>query len=443
MKHLLGSTIQIDPSFPYYRNRSEASIAEEIELAGYRVVRYFVTDETNVNAKLVDAFHRRGISVWAMTLGNGMYTTAHLPADWPDWQMVLLKPIDDGFYRFSMFSDKYARWKKAALAKLVRDIPFDGLEIAEPYFPEWNGLSNGVYGDIGPYARAAFRKRNGTDIPDFKHKSSSMYYKTNKAVYRAWVDFRVDAVNCFLNELINGAGGVRDSRPGTAIATWSLALKGSDALDKLKEYQGIDAVEMISRVRPDLHFLQTHWPDWMKPYLKPNYFTDYKPFVDRIRAVHPNIPLGIQADIGSKRSIRRSREWLDRFNQTAKELRYATWTAYEYHIGKYMYSEKPAPLRSRRIDNRLIELIFNKVIDPSSAAQPGSFRFLANGSDTIMEARCVRVDGNRAEISSEHFPESSFSIHVSNVQDTPSLWLLQGEKPNTVAEDTAIEVGRA
>src|SRR5690625_2051945 len=60
---LHGKSIQIDPGFPYYQNRSVESIVDEIELAGYNSVHYFVVNENDVNGRLIDAFRKRGIAV--------------------------------------------------------------------------------------------------------------------------------------------------------------------------------------------------------------------------------------------------------------------------------------------------------------------------------------------------------------------------------------------
>ncbi|MCR8631778.1 N-acyl-D-glucosamine 2-epimerase [Paenibacillus radicis (ex Xue et al. 2023)] len=440
MNRLLGPSIQIDPSFPYYLNRSEQSIADELELAGYRVIHYFVTDETKVNQKLIEQLQDRGMAVWAMVLGNGAYTTEHLPKDWPDWQMVLLKPVNDGYFRFSPFSYKYTAWKKQALAELVRKYPFDGLEVAEPYFPEWNGLANGVYGDVGPYARAAFKQQYGSEIPDFKHRSNPNYYKNNPILYRQWIEFRVWTVNRFLFELFNAPGGVREARPDIRIATWSLGIHaGPDSVEKLREFQGLDAAAMISTVRPDVHFIQTHWPDWMRPFLKPDYCKHYEPFAAKIRAIHPHIPIGVQADIGSLQRMRRSRTWLNDFASNAAKLGYSTWTAYEYHLGKYMYDEAPVPLCAKRIGAEQIMIYFQKRVKVSDAVK--AVQIIRNGKpDNALPVEVIRVDGSNILLRSSHFPPERFQLSISNIEDTPNLWLFPSKHATEAAQPCYLTV---
>jgi hypothetical protein len=435
-------SIQIDPVFPYYQNRSESSIVDELELAGYRTIHYFVTDEKKVNIKLVELLRARGMTVWATILGNGTYITDHLPKDWPDWQMTLLKPVHDGYFRLTPFSYRYVEWKKQALAHLVKTIPFDGLEIAEPYFPEWNGLSSGVYGDVGPYARAAFKQQFGSEIPDFTHRSSANYYKKNIALYRQWIDFRVTAVNRFLNELINGPEGVRASRPGIQIATWSLGVHaGKHAVDKVREFHGLDAAAMISIVRPDRHVIQTHWPDWMRWRLPADYIKHYEPFVAQIRSWHPALPICVQTDIGSLRRMRRDRAWLEAFASCSEQLGYHAWTAYEYHVGGYMYEEQPVLRCVKRQGADQLLLQFQKRIDPVEARKCDNYKVILHGNLVSgLGLSVLKVDGSNVWLQSTHFPLERFELSVSKLKDTPKLWLFTNQHANEMKEPCSCSV---
>ncbi|WP_258881542.1 N-acyl-D-glucosamine 2-epimerase [Paenibacillus sp. sptzw28] len=432
---LYGPTIQIDPGFLYYRNRSPESIADEILQNGYTSVRYFVVNENIVDRALIDAFHERGVAVWATVLGNGSYSVEQFPAEWPGWQMKLLKPVNDGYYRFSPFSKGYRTWKKQALVRLVMEYPFDGIEVAEPYLPEWDGIDSGVYGDVGPLAQEAFLQATGRLMPNFTDPAASDYYLKNPELYEQWVDFRVQAVNGFLAELINGYGGVRDSRKDILVATWSLAVDaGLDSVHRLREYQGLDAARMISAVDPDLHILQTHWPDWMKPQgvLPGSYIRNYQNFIDQIRSVHPDLPLGVQADIGSRLSMVKDRSWLRQFHRTAQEMGFSTWTAYEYHLGSYMYTEAPFPTAIQRPDKESAIISFQKRIDPASAHLPNSFIVLTDGQRFALPSEAVTVDGNRVLIRSSQLPNKEFQIHIANVTDTPQYWLYNKTQPANV-----------
>lgn len=451
---LSGPSIQIDPLFPYYANRSRDSIADEIALAGYRIVHYFIVRENEVDGALVAAFQRRGIAVWAMVLGNGSFDVSQLPPEWEEWRMELLREPDDGFQRLSHFAREYVEWKKKAVARLVTDIPFDGFEVAEPYFPEWNGLRSGVYGDIGPHAQRAFRERSGEDIPDFCDRHARNYYRKVPELYAQWVDLRVDAVNGLIGELVNGASGVRDVRPDICVATWSLAVNGrGDVAGQLREWQGLDAVAMIGCVAPDMHILQTHWPDWMRRRLPPHYIRGYARIAQSIRTAYPGLPLGVQADIGSLARMIRDREWMRQFGAAALEGDYAAWTAYEYHLGSYMYDEPPRPLRAERTAEDEVIVSFSKRIampsvdelrlwgregatgatgDPSLAA--------SNDSLTPLKLVDAVADGNRLLLRIRHLPPGAFSLRLDGVQDTPELWLLKGRKAHRNLQDHEVKV---
>ncbi|MBD2870176.1 N-acyl-D-glucosamine 2-epimerase [Paenibacillus sp. IB182493] len=436
-----GPSIQIDPSFPYYGGRTPDSIAEEIELAGFRSVHYFVVNEHVIQEKLIDAFHRRGMPVWAMAIGNGTFSTDRFPSDWPSWKMRLLKETNDGFERLSPFSVRYVAWKKAALARLAAEYPFDGIEIAEPYFPEWGGIKRGVYGDVGPLAQAAFRDRHGLEMPDFVNAGSPDYYLRSVETYRKWVDFRVEAVNGFLDELINGRGGVREARPGIAVATWSLAIDaGPDSIRRLREEQGLDAAAMVARVRPDMHVLQTHWPDWTRADLPADYVTRYQPFIDELRAQFPDLPLSVQADIGSARHMVKGGRWLSGFSETASKLGFSSWTAYEYHTGGYMYEEKPAPLGCTRPSKEEIVVTFNKRIDERSAASAGNYRVMDDGRLVPVRWDAIEVDGNRLRLRSGQLPPKPLQIELRGIRDAPDKWLFKEKRANTISAGTTCPV---
>ena len=70
--------------------------------------------------------------------------------------------------------------------------------------------------------------------------------------------------------MINGRGGVREQCPGKFIATWTLGINLPDGVTKLREWEGSDIPAIIRRVRPDLHFVQIHAPDWMSAALPPD-----------------------------------------------------------------------------------------------------------------------------------------------------------------------------
>ncbi|MFS0838178.1 N-acyl-D-glucosamine 2-epimerase [Paenibacillus sp. 1P03SA] len=326
----------------------------------------------------------------------------------------------------------------------MRDYPFDGIEVAEPYFPEWDGINRGVYGDVGPLAQKAFRDKTGLEMPDFTDASSPHYYLTDTAAYRKWVDFRVEAVNDFLNELINGKGGVREARKDILVATWSLAVDaGRGSFDMLRELQGLDAAAMVGRVKPDIHFLQTHWPDWLKPQdsLPPDYVKQYKIFADPIKAEHPGLPLGVQADIGSSLPMVKDGGWLSAFSESVRALGYSTWTAYEYHLGGYMYKEAPVPGEAQRLSRTEVKIPFQKRIDESSAKTEGNVTVSAGAESFSLNPGEISVDGSNLLIRSDRLPKKEFRLILSGIKDTPAFWFHnKTQAPNGIAGNAVVDV---
>lgn len=436
-----GPSIQLDPGFAYYQNRSAQSIADEMVQRGYETVRIFVTNELEVRAEVVAALQDRGIFVWALVLGNGSYSVAGWPDEHDDWLMELISPVDDGYYRFSPFSEGYVDFKKARLVDLVTTVQFDGLEIAESYLPDWDAIDRGYYGDVSEHAQAAFAAAYPQfgEIPNFDDPESPRYYQTDLDRYDAWVEFRVDGVNAYQDEIVNGAGGIRDVRPDIKVATWSLGVMvepGQDPVAMQREFQGLDGAAMISAVQPDLHVIQTNWPDWIRADLAPDYIEAYQPFIDQIRAEHPDIPLGVQADIGSQVQNQQSQAWLDAFAATSRDLGFATWTAYEYHIGDYIYTDPPRAVSASCIAGT-VRVSFDKRVDLASARQPGAFT-VTDGTHTQTGTH-VSVDGNIAQFRVENRPADGAVVSVAGVTDTPPLRLRnQDATPNAVAPGESV-----
>lgn len=428
-----GPTPTVDAAFLYYQGRTADSIAEEIALRGYKTVHMVVTSERNVNGQLLDALHDHGIAVWAMVWAGGTYSTAGFPAEWPEWRQQLITPAaPDGFIYLSPYHPGYREWKKKAVAQLIQDYPFDGIELVEAFFPNWNGLQSGVYGDIGPYAQAAFRERFGEEPPDFVDRSSPRYYTKVPALYEKWVQFRVDTVTEWLDELVNGEGGIRQARPGIPVATWTLATDWPRSMEKARYDLGEDLAAVLKAVKPDIHILQTNWPDWIKGELPADYIRSYQPYIDVIRSVAPDMPIGIQADIGSQIQNRRDWDWIAQFEEVAWDMGFSTTTMYEYHIAMYMYTEPPRIEQVSWIDDTTIRLSFNKRIDWTSARNLSQFQVMTDESGEEphpeLTASALRYDGNRIHVTisgPEKALAAGFYLKVEGVRDLPLVRLLK------------------
>lgn len=454
-----GPTPTVDPNFAYYQGRSPESVAEELALRGYKAVHLVITSEKNVNGALIDALHAEGIAVWGMVWAGGTYSTTGFPPQWPQWRQQLITPAaPSGFIYLSLFNPDYRAWKKQAVAELVKTYPIDGIELVEAFFPNWDGLKSGVYGDIGPAAQAAFRQRYGEEPPEFIDRNSPRYYTKVPDLYQKWVQLRVDGITDFLNDLVNGVGGIRASRPGIPVATWTLATRGPNALQKSREDLGEDTAAIVTKVRPDIHFFQTNWPDWIRATLPPTYVRSYAPFVAELRRVAPDLPIGVQADIGSAETARRGWEWIEQFEKAAWETGFSTYTLYEYFIGEYMYTEKPRIMKTSRGAEGWIILSFNKRVDADSGADTSHYRVLvlsttdamngAAGGDAgpaagELEVTQAFVDGNRVLLhltGPEELVNGRLQVHAEGVQDAASLRLLPNYPALTMEpQDVTVE----
>lgn len=442
---LHGSSIQISGGFDwaYYQNRSVESIAEEIDLAGYKSVHYFVPFD-RINKKLIDAFHKHNIGVWLMVFGKSIsiHSTRNLPAGWDKWKMELTDGSSGsgGFVYLSPFSKGYTEWYKSVLAEVMKSYPFDGFEIVESHLPGWNGFQRENYGDVGLNARLAFQKEYGLTMPNFSNSNAENYYTKIPDVYKKWIRFRVDGVNSFLNEIINGAGGIRDVSPDALVATWSLAIDaGSNSIASMKEYQAMDGASMVKAVKPDMHFFQTDWPDWLRPDLSSQYMGAYKPFYNSVREIATNLPIGLQTDVGSNEKMIRSRKWVRDFEKIATEyLGYSTTTAYEYHLGGYIYYKKPEVERIRRLGKDTVLLSFNKRVDAESASNENNYSFYRDDNTLNLKLKDIWVDGNMVYLVTNNFPSKKFTIRLSGIEDTPNLWLYEGYPANMIAEGTEV-----
>lgn len=416
--------IQIDPGFPYYQGRSEESIAEEIKLNDYTIVHYFITNENNINVKLVEELKKAGLEVWALVLGNGTYSTANFPSDWPNWQMKHLVKNYPGFTFFCMNNQDYREWKKASLAKVIQIAPFDGVELAESYLPEINGFSSGAYACLCDHCLEIFQTKFDEEPLNFKKVSDPRYYRKNKEAYEKWIQFRVFTVNDFLNDIVNGPNGLRENRPDILVSTWSLGLnEGSNSVARIKEMQGLEAVSLVETVKPDRHTIQTHWPDWVREDLPANYIKGYEAFAAPLKERFPELPLMLQTDIGSQTQMRRSNIWLEEFYQCAEELGYQSVMSYEYHLGLSMYTQAPSLKDIKRLTNNRIQLSFDKRIDSLRATDTSIYEVVGFEEAYVSLAL---VDGNRLILLVSGVDDSeAFDLEIGEIYNTPNLFLFK------------------
>lgn len=379
----LGRSVMIDAAMAYYQNRSDESIVDELKLNNYQDIRFVCTSESGIRGSLVRALARAGMRVWMLTFVRGTYSTADLPTGWEVWQMRLRRPYSGMGYVFFCPNDpSFREWKKRQLADALVAHPFYGVDLCEIYLPEYPGPTSEHYGCLCDRCAAAFVSMypEVPGLPDFENPSSPHYWRNDTELYRKWMDFRVATVNGYLHDLTNSPDGIRAKCPGVRVATWTLGLDVPDQIAKVREYYGLDAAAMVRELEPDLHAIQTDWPDWVKSSLPADYPLRYQPIVDSIRAVSPVIPVIMTTDIGSHQDVRRTRYWITQAERYARIAGFQSTAHYEHHLGAYIYTEPPYPLRAIW-ENGKVRISFQKCVDPVSAANTANY-VLSSGQVT-------------------------------------------------------------
>jgi hypothetical protein len=429
-----GKSIQVDPTFPYYQDRSPESIAAELKVNGYGWVRYLVTLDSATDVKFVDACRKAGLTVSYSTLGNGVYATNDLPVGWEKWQMKYkdTKTTIRGYQYLCLNNPDYRRWKIEHITRTLGRIPFDGFEIMESFWPAFDGPANLYYACFCDHCRATFERRypGTTSLPDFLDAKSPSYFQTNRELYTKWIEFRAQSAASFLGDIVNGPSGVREKFPKLKVGIWGIADNIPNAVAKIKEWEGIDGALVVSTVRPDFYVIQSDWPDWTKPNLAPEYVRGYKPFVDAIRATGSKIPIQVQADIGSHEKCRRGSDWMSRCEAAAREAGMSGVTAYEYHLSLDIYDAPPKPISASDVSN-VVTIIFNKRLDAASAVD------LRNYTVTPGTPVLARVDGNLVKLNVSGHPTN---VTVRNLADDPARRFFKNHPRSIMADPVAVPV---
>ena len=427
-KLLHGRTVQIDTAFPYYHNRSNESIASELRVNGFDGVYYYTGTDTGLRPGLVGEMQRQKLGVGLMTLPSLVYWSEaqlaeRLPAGWRDWLIEFTGSGMD-IYRFIGFVyPEYNAWYKNYLNRMLLRHRFDAFTFAEIMYPIYDGPEKNppFYGDVSPGFQAAFKRATGSEtFPNFTDPADPDYFRTNTGLYRQLVEYRVRTIDDFYDDIINGPGGAREAAPGILFATWTLGINIPDGVAKLREWEGNDIVAMIRRVKPDLHFIQTHAPDWANPALPGDYPLAYQPFFDAVRTANPDVKIGMQADLGSLGPSRRDPAWQKQFYDACRKAGVDTTTYYEFGLRWEIYSQPPRLCEIRRDGDTLL-LVFDQRLNAESAMLMKG-RELRGKDRSYRIAEC-RWDGNLLRLKPDALPAAGeeLTVPVGGVADDPAV----------------------
>jgi hypothetical protein len=360
-----------------------------------------------------------------------------LPAGWEKWKLVTKDPKYpmDSFVHFCENDPDFRKYKQERVVEALLTNPVcEAIDLAKPMLPCWKGPDEPGYGCLCDRCRGKFLKEHPeeTDIPNFTDPASPNHWKTDHELYRKWVDFRVNTVNEFVDYIVNGPGGIRERCPKVKVVTWTLGcqnLPGGVALER--EWEGLDAAAMVERVKPDAHCLQTNWPDWANPGLPADYVKNYKPFLDGIRAVNARLPVIAYANSGSTRDGRRSFEWLDEFDKSAKDTGFIQTFDYQYSESADFYDKAPRLAEARLSKSEdVLTLIYDMVVDEKIASEVSNYK-LTRGS--IVSAKS---DGNMVILQVQGVSPGDH-VTVSKMGNNPAVLTFKDFEQQIAGQATA------
>ncbi len=441
-KLLHGRTVQADFGFDMYKDRSARSIAEEIAANGYEGVYYFVVSDSAVRKDIISELQKRGIPVAALVIASGAYLPVdERPQDWEKYRMEFTNNrMDD--YKFMSFVHKdYAIWMKHRIVKLINQNGFDGFTFAEAMYPITEGLERKdvLYGDISPVFQTEFKKATGdTVFPEFVNEAQWNYYKKIPKIYNDLVEFRVKTVNDFYDEVVNGKDGVREKCPGAFVATWTMGISIPNGVEKLRQWEGQDIPTMIKRVKPDMHFIQTHWPDWSNHDLKGNYPLLYNPFFDVIKTTDPNMPIGFQTDLVSEAGARRPLDWQNLFYKTCELMKLDSTTYYVFSLRWAVYNQPPQLSGVKLVWKDIVELCFDKRISKDCGDIVLGRKMIVADNGKSYTVKSAEVDGNllKVQLDGDLSGTNEITVNVGGIKDDPAYRVAPKGEVNIIPDDT-------
>jgi hypothetical protein len=324
---------------------------------------------------------------------------------------------------------------KTRAVNLCNTYGFDAITFSQPIYPVYDGVTKNpvVYADVSAGYQSIFMADTGeSHFPDFTNTGSAYYFKTNTTLYQKLVQHRINSVTNYFDEIINGSGGLRQSAPDTLVATWSMACSkvADGGVGVFPEWEGNNPYNIVKSVKPDIHYIQTHWPDWMDSTLSPEhvyYYTDN--FKEAWRAM-PDVTIGVHDDFGSMASMRRSNQYYSSF-VTASAASSAITTYYCFDIRSDIYLAAPQLKRisGGEADSDII-LEFNERIHSNSAGLISS-RTIVNSVGAVYNVISASVDGSmiRLQLDKTVQPGETLSVNVGGISDDPSVRVVNADIP--------------
>ncbi|MEA4862645.1 MAG: hypothetical protein AB7F40_11550 [Victivallaceae bacterium] len=419
----------IDPLFGYYRNRSPESVASELQVNGVEEVWYFAVTPEACRRDLIDALHAHDIRVVLTLFPSWVYLNEkqldhYLPANWRDWRMEFTNPVAKQDHIFIGYVyPEYNLWYRNYVVNLLKEYHFDGVAMIETMYPCYRGdrYKPILMGDVSK----GFEKAFGEPLPEFLNDSSPRYFKTDTGRFERYLAFRTRTINDFYKYVMDG---VRAECPGVTVVSWALGVSTPDGEAEIRRWNGSDTFSLVRAVKPDMHMVQTHWPDWSSPELKPDYILQYQPFAEAARRGCPGVRVSFQGDCGSLPEMRRSPEWVaENLALAAGVFDHSVY--YEFSLRDEVYSLPPV-LKKHSISGDSVILVFDQRLGADSV------RAMLNRSDV----KDAKADGNILTVAFENGPPPS--LDIGGICDDPSSRLpLSRQAPKPYGRVNAIPAG--
>lgn len=410
--------IQVSLGYPYNHNRSAASLVSEVKANGYDAIFLIIKEKELLPKDLVRTARAAGLQVWGSFFGPATFMPDSLfPPESENWRMEFTVKRPNRY--FSYVHKPYQEWWKRYLATFYDRNQFDGFVFYESHYGTRFGKGE-FFGDISPGFIEHFQRNTGhSKFPNFTDPAHPDYYKTNIALYRDYVEYRLKSINDFYREIWDGEGGLRRRHPEVIFGSWTIALAGDETqMAEMREAEAQDGARMVAGTLPDFHFLQSHWPDWIPEKQTPEYLTGYRPYMKAVRDAFPGLPLAVQGDFASTVPYRRTPGWERKFERTAKRVGFDFTAFYEFHVRHQVHFDPPRPV-SGEVDaagNGCV--VFDQVISPESANTQEGRALTGNRKLTG-----VRTDGNLLlfNVGGPVSAAEAVTVPLAGITDDPSL----------------------
>ena len=345
-----GPTMSIDPAFEFYQKGDLPAILAQMRARGITAVRVIDTGWMGGPQHRSIAGRVRAAGM-APVLCMFPPTHAGLYDMHPGWRQKMLGGAD-GRYDWRTYLCPSRAEARAALAEEFAAAalagPYDGIQIAEPWFEQWGGpeekegVPRAGYACVCDVCLANFRAASGgVDAREMLTLPDSPAYRrkpAGAAHYRLWQDMRVDAVTSMTRAIAEEA---RRTRPGIVVNLMVL----SDARvepGKIREYHAIDIARLVTEAQPDIVCVQDAWQDWLQKGLKPEFIRDYAAhYAGPLRALKPGLFIMSHADIGSNAASKRPWPWIRRFAEETLASGFNAPSFYEWSVSTLTMPDAP------------------------------------------------------------------------------------------------------